>query len=155
MFRYPKSAADVDHRGLRELSRSLRQKTRRVLPASNVKYTAADMRLQSNDAYLRSAGTRTEVRQFADWHAKFRASASRADMTVMTPPYARVEAQKDTLTVKEFGPCTDAVGIVDRDAHALTQGPGVFGAWRKIGREQDAVGFKSWEFCLDLFDFPA
>ena len=63
----------------------------------------------------------------------------------MALPLARVNTDKQTLAVENFGPRLQRVKIVERDLYALFYSPFVFLPRRKVRREKDAAFIKFWQ----------
>ena len=76
-------------------------------------------------------------------------------MMVMPASGAGVDAQEHTATAEHLAPFVQYEQVIERHDDVLLQCPGVLRAWRKIGREQDALPIQARDALQQMLDLTA
>src|SRR5262245_60573063 len=94
-LRHAEPATDVDYPHVGEALAQTREQRTGLLPVLHVEHAAAVVRVQADDAHAGRAGVARQLIELSERHTKLRMRAARANVMVMAPPGAGVDAHEN------------------------------------------------------------
>jgi hypothetical protein len=138
---------------LRIAGREVAEHLADLFPVAHFEHAAAGVRVQSDDARTDRGDQPVELVEFEQRDTELRVHAGGPDVVVMAAPEARVHAHQHVAAAEQGAPLAQRVEIVDRQVHAVLDGPLVFAARSEVRCEQQLAGVDAGHDFQDMLAF--